>query len=98
MEDASEPQTVGQGVVMRCSRMFGAAAAVGLALVGLTGSHAALATDGLGGNKISWLSGVGDDANPCSRTAPCKSLIGAYSKTSQPDGQILAEDPGNFGN
>ncbi len=28
-----------------------------------------------------WVSGVGDDANPCSRTAPCKTLAGAISKT-----------------
>src|SRR4026207_950938 len=28
-----------------------------------------------------WVSGVGDDANPCSRTAPCKTLAGAYFKT-----------------
>src|SRR5260221_14491959 len=24
-----------------------------------------------------WVSGVGDDANPCSRTAPCKTFAGA---------------------
>jgi hypothetical protein len=29
-----------------------------------------------------WVSGVGDDANPCSRTAPCKTFAGAISKTS----------------
>ena len=23
-----------------------------------------------------WVSGVGDDANPCSRTAPCKTFAG----------------------
>ena len=28
-----------------------------------------------------WVSGVGDDANPCSRTAPCKTLQGTISKT-----------------
>src|SRR6266404_8242345 len=28
-----------------------------------------------------WVSGVGDDANPCSRTAPCKTFAGAISKT-----------------
>lgn len=26
-----------------------------------------------------WVSGVGDDANPCSRTAPCKTFAGAIS-------------------
>ncbi len=28
-----------------------------------------------------WVSGVGSDANPCSRTAPCKTFAGAISKT-----------------
>jgi hypothetical protein len=28
-----------------------------------------------------WISGVGDDVNPCSRTAPCKTFAGAISKT-----------------
>src|SRR5256885_6760968 len=27
------------------------------------------------------VSGVGDDVNPCSRTAPCKTFAGAISKT-----------------
>ena len=76
-----------------------AVAALPLALVGFTGSRIALATDGFGGGHITWLSGAaGDDANPCSRTAPCKTLVGAFNKTSQPDGEIRAEDPGNFGN
>jgi parallel beta helix pectate lyase-like protein len=39
-----------------------------------------------------WVSGVGDDANPCSRTAPCKTLAGAISKTSK-DGEITVLDP-----
>ena len=43
-----------------------------------------------------WVSGVGDDANPCSRTAPCKTFAGAISKTA-PDGEIDALDPGGFG-
>lgn len=43
-----------------------------------------------------WVSGVGDDANPCSRTAPCKTLAGAISKTSA-GGEIDALDPGAFG-
>lgn len=29
-----------------------------------------------------WVSGVGDDANPCSRTAPCKTFAGAISRVS----------------
>lgn len=43
-----------------------------------------------------WVSGVGDDANPCSRTAPCKTWAGAISKTA-PSGEIDALDPGGFG-
>jgi hypothetical protein len=43
-----------------------------------------------------WVSGVGDDANPCSRTAPCKTFAGAISKTAS-DGEIDALDPGGFG-
>jgi len=43
-----------------------------------------------------WVSGVGDDANPCSRTAPCKTFAGAISKTA-PGGEIDALDPGGYG-
>jgi hypothetical protein len=43
-----------------------------------------------------WVSGVGDDANPCSRTAPCKTFAGAISKTAD-KGEIDALDPGGFG-
>src|SRR5207237_10509615 len=43
-----------------------------------------------------WISGVGDDANPCSRTAPCKTWAGAISKTAA-GGEIDALDPGGFG-
>jgi hypothetical protein len=43
-----------------------------------------------------WVSGVGDDANPCSRTAPCKTFAGAISKTLA-GGEIDALDPGGFG-
>jgi hypothetical protein len=43
-----------------------------------------------------WVSGVGDDANPCSRTAPCKTWPGAISKTAN-GGEIDALDPGGFG-
>src|SRR2546422_11190708 len=43
-----------------------------------------------------WVSGVGDDANPCSRTAPCKTWAGAISKTFI-GGEIDALDPGGFG-
>lgn len=43
-----------------------------------------------------WVSGVGDDANPCSRTAPCKTFAGAISKTAAA-GEINVIDPGGFG-
>lgn len=43
-----------------------------------------------------WVSGVGDDANPCSRTAPCKTFAGAMSKTAA-RGEISVLDPGGFG-
>src|SRR6201990_3749999 len=43
-----------------------------------------------------WVSGVGDDANPCSRTAPCKTFAGAISKTAA-GGEINCLDPGGFG-
>jgi len=43
-----------------------------------------------------WVSGVGDDANPCSRTAPCKTFAGAISKTAS-GGEINCLDPGGYG-
>ena len=43
-----------------------------------------------------WVSGVGNDANPCSRTAPCKTFAGAISKTAD-KGEINAIDAGGFG-
>jgi len=43
-----------------------------------------------------WVSGVGDDVNPCSRTAPCKTFAGAISKTAD-GGEIDCLDPGGFG-
>jgi hypothetical protein len=43
-----------------------------------------------------WVSGVGDDLNPCSRTAPCKTFAGAISKTAT-NGEIDALDPGGYG-
>jgi hypothetical protein len=43
-----------------------------------------------------WVSGVGDDVNPCSRTAPCKTWAGAISKTAA-GGEINALDPGGYG-
>src|SRR2546427_5716848 len=43
-----------------------------------------------------WVCGVGDDVNPCSRTAPCKTFAGAISKTAA-GGEIDVLDPGGFG-
>jgi Right handed beta helix region len=43
-----------------------------------------------------WVSGVGDDINPCSRTAPCKTFAGAISKTAT-NGEINCIDSGGFG-
>jgi hypothetical protein len=39
---------------------------------------------------------VGDDVNPCSRTAPCKTYAGAISKTAT-GGEISVLDPGGYG-
>jgi hypothetical protein len=43
-----------------------------------------------------WISGVGDDVNPCSRTAPCKTWQGAIAKTAA-NGEINCLDSGGFG-
>ena len=57
--------------------------------IGLSSTASAQATR-------TWVSGVGDDANPCSRTAPCKTFAGAISKTAV-GGEIDCLDPGGFG-
>jgi hypothetical protein len=57
----------------------------------LVGSSAAYAQA-----SRTWVSGVGDDVNPCSRTAPCKTFAGAISKTAI-SGEINALDPGGYG-
>ena len=43
-----------------------------------------------------WVSGVGNDTNLCTRSAPCKTLAGALSKTPA-GGNISVLDPGDFG-
>lgn len=58
-------------------------------LMGLAATASAQATR-------TWVSGVGDDANPGSRTAPCKTFAGAISKTAE-KGVINVLDPGGFG-
>jgi hypothetical protein len=64
-------------------------ASVLILLISATGSVFAQATR-------TWVSGVGDDVNPCSRTAPCKTWAGAISKTAA-GGIINCIDPGGFG-
>src|SRR6185437_15309574 len=56
----------------------------------------ALATAAQAQATRTWVSGVGDDLNPCSRTAPCKTYAGAISKTDK-DGEISTLDPGGYG-
>jgi hypothetical protein len=56
-----------------------------------------LASQGIAGAQSrTWVSGVGDDVNPCSRTAPCKTFPGAISKTAA-GGEITVLDSGSFG-
>jgi len=63
----------------------------GMVLVAL-----AFATTAAAQATRTWVSGVGDDVNPCSRTAPCKTFAGAISKTAA-GGEINATDPAGFG-
>jgi hypothetical protein len=75
---------------MKVSRIAIALGVTGIALGGL-GAAPAMAQA-----TRTWVSGVGDDANPCSRTAPCKTFAGAISKTAT-GGEINCLDPGGFG-
>jgi len=69
-------------------RMIGTVAGLVVILGGLSAAHAQATR--------TWVSGVGDDVNPCSRTAPCKTFAGAISKTAA-GGEINVLDPGGFG-
>lgn len=69
-------------------QVFTAIAAIALALLATTPARAQATR--------TWVSGVGDDANPCSRTAPCKTFAGAISKTAT-NGEINCLDQGAFG-
>jgi hypothetical protein len=71
------------------SRRTSSVAAFAFAAFALAGTLEAQATR-------TWVSGVGDDANPCSRTAPCKTFAGAISKTAA-RGEINVLDPGGYG-
>ena len=89
-----------RGVTRKAKLLVTGGASVVLATTlltfGLTAGPA-VGSDGNGGASRTWISGVGDDVNPCSRTAPCKTWAGAISKTVQPGGEIDALDPGGFG-
>src|ERR1700712_1664491 len=74
---------------MQKLKSFGAAIAVASALFAASAPAHAQATR-------TWVSGVGNDADPCSRTAPCKTFAGAISKTFI-NGEIDCLDPGGFG-
>lgn len=62
----------------------------------LTAAVSVMAPTALAEATRTWVSGVGDDVNPCSRTAPCKTFAGAISKTAA-RGVINCLDPGGFG-
>jgi hypothetical protein len=68
---------------------------VGLNLVAVA-ALTSFAISAAHGQSRTWVSGVGNDANPCSRTAPCKTFAGAISKTAI-GGEINVLDPGGFG-
>ena len=67
-----------------------------LAIMATLGFGLAFAAPSQAQATRTWVSGVGDDANPCSRTAPCKTFAGAISKTAAA-GEINCIDPGGFG-
>ena len=67
-----------------------------LALTGVLGLQIRFPQHAMAQSTRTWVSGVGDDINPCSRTAPCKTFAGAISKTAA-QGEINVLDPGAFG-
>lgn len=70
--------------------------ALALALVGMTLVSALYTAPAHAQATRTWVSGTGNDANPCSRTSPCKTFAGAIAKTTV-GGEIDALDPGGFG-
>src|SRR5438067_12378513 len=76
-------------IYVKMFKLLVQAAALVLMLVLTTNATHAQATR-------TWVPGVGDDANPCSRTAPCKTFAGAISKAAA-FGEIDALDDGGFG-
>ena len=77
---------------MRLPSLLRALLSLGVAAAGIT----FLASPATAGGLQSWISGVGDDANPCTRTAPCKTWGGTIAKTFE-GGTINVLDPGFFG-
>jgi hypothetical protein len=80
-----------QRLNLRRSKQLGVAALTSVTLVGTIAAPASalLATR-------TWVSGVGSDANACSRTAPCETFVGAFLKT-ETGGEIDVLDSGGFG-
>jgi Right handed beta helix region len=74
---------------MSSNKSWLTAAAVASALFAISAPAHAQATR-------TWVSGVGSDADPCSRTAPCKTFAGAISKTAT-NGFINCLDPAGYG-
>jgi hypothetical protein len=66
------------------------------AFAAIAAAAATIATPAWAQATRTWVSGTGDDVNPCSRTAPCKTFAGAISKTAA-GGEINCLDPGGFG-
>jgi hypothetical protein len=81
-------QPMGETTVRKITLLFAAVVASILA--------SSIVTPAFAQATRTWVSGVGDDANPCSRTAPCKTFAGAISKTLA-GGEISVLDPGGFG-
>ena len=67
-----------------------------LAFIALAMCFCAMSSQAQAQATRTWVSGVGDDVNPCSRTAPCKTFAGAVSKTAD-CGEIDALDPAGYG-
>jgi nitrous oxidase accessory protein NosD len=65
-------------------------------LILMSAVPAAFAAVGYSQATRTWVSGVGDDVDPCSRTAPCKTFAGAISKTAT-GGEINCLDPAGYG-
>lgn len=63
--------------------------ALGILLLGCGLAQAA-------GADRTWVSGLGSDMNPCSRTAPCQTFAAAYANTNV-GGQINVIDAGGYG-